>query len=247
METSASRQTVGLVGGVKIDLRRLHGEWMELLFRRQRRGHSVLGKWKPETPAQTIAYYSWYLLGALILLVLYPLAVVGFAVRFYTTRIDSTATRLGVVGVTALCVLVWGSLTVLARLELDGAGFVAVAAASSVATISAGLAVLCGRYGGRGVTIVLAYPLAMTAVFLPPVVAALSYEPLEAIIFPPSETLAIMILDGVLHVGGLNDLIRGTFDLEGINYVFMWVAIAAPVGWTLGLLVELANLVRPRR
>ena len=238
---------MSVLGGVRVDLQHLHGEWMELLFRRQRKGHSVLGKWTPETHPQRVAYYSWFLLGALVLVVLYPLAVVGFAVRFYARRLDSTAARLGVLGVAGVSVVVWGGLTVVAHLELDGAGFLAVAAASAVATVSASLAVVCGRVGGRGVTVGLGYPLAMTAVFLPPVVAALSYEPLEAIILPWSEEVAIVILDDILYVGGLNEAIRDAFDLEGANYALMWIAVAVPVGWALGLLVELANVVRPGR
>lgn len=247
MRTERRRRETGLVGGVRIDLEQLHAGWMDLLFRRQRSGHSVLGKWQPETLGERIAYYGWALVGALALLMVYPLAVIGFAVRYYASRLDSTATRLGITGVVLVSVVVWGGLTVLARVELDTAGFVAVAAASAVATVSASLAVLAGRIGGRGVTVGIGYPLAVTAVFLPPVVAALSYPPLEAVILPRSEAVAIVILDEVLFVGGLNEWIRATVDLEGAMHALMWIGVAVPVGWLLGLLVTLANLVRPRQ
>ena len=51
-----------------------------------------------------------------------------------------------------------------------------VAAAGGVATVAAGLAVVLSRRGGRLTSVLLAYPAAMTALFLPPVVAAL-YSP----------------------------------------------------------------------
>ena len=37
-----------IIGGVKIDLRRLHETWMELVYPRQRgAGDTVLGRWTP--------------------------------------------------------------------------------------------------------------------------------------------------------------------------------------------------------
>jgi hypothetical protein len=49
----------------------------------------------------------------------------------------------------------------------------------------------------------------------------------------------------VLYVGGLNTLIRRNFELEGLAYVGMWFGLAVPVGWFIGLVVSLADLVRP--
>ncbi len=121
--------------------------------------------------------------------------------------------------------------------------------------VSTGLAAGASRVGGRPVSVLLAYPFAMTALFLPPVVAALVTPSLEQLILPPSYDLAAWILDTFLFVGGLNDVIRGAFDLEtfgqqwglpGLGYLLMWVGISVPLGWFLGALVALANLVRPR-
>ena len=237
---------VGIVGAVKIDLSRLHGAWMELVFPRQRgRGHSVIGKWKPETLPQTIAYYGWYVIGALGLLLLYPLTVFGLATRFYASKLDSTATRLGIVGVTILAIVIWGALTVVAHLRLPWESFLAVAAASSVAVVSTTLAAICSKYGGRWPTVLFAYPFAMTAIFLPPVVAALVTPALEPHILEPSYDLAVWLLDHVLFVGGLNEFLRANYELEGVAYAAMWLGVSFPSGWFLGLLVALANLTRP--
>jgi hypothetical protein len=176
----------------------------------------------------------------------YPFLLVGFGTRYYAGKLDSAATRLGIVGAILLSVVVWGGLSVVARFQLSAEGFIAVLAASGVATVAAAAAVFFGRIGGRLTSILLAYPSAMTALFLPPVVAALYSPTLGGIIFPNSEQLAIFILDNVLFIGGLNELLREQFALEGVYYALMWFGLAVPVGWGLGVLVTFADLVRPK-
>lgn len=235
----------GLLAAIRIDLNRLYAAWMGLLYPRQRRdAHSVLGKWTPETTFGMVKYRAWGAFGVVLITIIYPLTVLGFAVRFHVRRIDRSAASVGVLGVVLLSVLLWGGLTVLARIRFSFEGFVAVAAAGLVAIVSAILARLFTR-GGRVVSVALGYPFAMTAIFLPPVVAGLYSPTLADVVFSGSTVLAKWLLDNVLYIGGLNTLIRGYFDLKGLAYVAMWFAIAFPVGWLLGILVALADLVRP--
>lgn len=244
---SGSPNQRGLLAAVGYDLRRLHESWMELFFPRQRdAAHGVLGKWTPDTQSGWAAYRFWGTVGAPVVGLLYPFALFGFATRYYAKRLDTTVTRIGVLGVVLLSAVVWGALSALARYQFSTDGFLAVVAASAVATVSAVLAVAFARVDGRPVSVLFAYPFGVTALFLPPVVAALYSPTLSQVIFPKSTTLAIWILDNVLHVGGLNEFIRDQFKLEGIMYVGMWFGLAIPVGWLLGLLVGLANVVRPR-
>lgn len=234
-----------LVEAVRLDLRRLHEHWMELFFPRQRGAHSVLGKWQPSTRGGWIAYRALGALGAPVVALLYPLVLVGLATRFHTRRIDRAAAGLGLVGVVSVTALVWGALAVVARLQLSREGFLAVAAAAVVATVAAGLAVSFARIGGRGTTVALAYPAAMTALFLPPVVAALFSTTVGSVVLPGSTELAIGLLDGPLALVGLDGYLRENYSLEGIAYVGMWLAIAVPLGWLLGGVVALADLIRP--
>ncbi|MFW5940139.1 MAG: hypothetical protein ACOCQU_06805, partial [Halolamina sp.] len=151
------------------------------------------------------------------------------------------------VGVVGLAAVTWGLLTVGAWVrQFSTNGLIAVAAAGGVATISAGLAYVLSRRGGRLTSVLLAYPAAMTALFLPPVVAAL-YSPALAGVLTGSTTLAIWILDNVLAVGGLNEIIRQNFALEGPAYVAMWFGLAVPLGWLLGCVVTLADVIRPKQ
>jgi len=234
-----------LVADVGYDLRRLHGLWMALLFPQLRDSHPVVSRWTPETTRERVTYRAWAVVGALGLVVGYPLAVLGLLVRFHVRRFDRTATRLGAVGTVVLAVVVWGALTALARVRFSTEGFVAVAAAGTVAVVSTVLALFFRWLGGRVITVLIAYPFAVVAVFLPPVVAALYSPTLAGVVFPRSETLAIWLLDNVLTYRNLNTLLRQRFDLAGFAYVAMWGGLAVPVGWAFGLLVTLANLVRP--
>ncbi|SDM13021.1 hypothetical protein SAMN04487949_0970 [Halogranum gelatinilyticum] len=236
----------GVLGAIRIDLARLHATWMELLFPRQLDPSRVLGKWRPETTAQKVGYYGWASVGVPLVAVGYPLLILGVLIRFNSRQLDSAGARLGVLGVVALSLVVWGGLTVLARFRFSQSGFLAVLAASLVATLAAGLAVVFARIGGRGTSVLLAYPSAMTALFLPPVVAALYSPSVAAVVFPGSQSLAVWLLDTVLTVGDLNVLLREQFDLRGVAYVGMWFGLAVPLGWLLGVVVTLADIVRPR-
>ncbi len=108
------------------------------------------------------------------------------------------------------------------------------------------LAFLTSKYGGRITTVLFAYPFGMTSLFLPPVVAALYSPTLSNVVFPNNETLAVWLLDNVLTYRGIDEYLRVQFDLEGLAYDGMWFGIAVPLGWLLGFLVTLANLMRPK-
>lgn len=241
----ATRSTPGLFDAVRIDLKRLHETWMELLFPRQLDASSVLGKWKPETMLQTITYRSWAALGLPVVAIGYPLLLLGFATRFYAERIDSATTRLGVLGVVSISLLAWALLTVFAYVrQFSFDGLVAVVAAGLVATVSAAFAVVFSRIGGRWTSVVFAYPAGVTAIFLPPVVAALYSPTLGSVIFPESTNVAIWLLNNVL-IGGVGEFLQENFQLEGVAYVGMWFGLAVPLGWFLGAIVALADLIRP--
>ncbi|MDX1745746.1 MAG: hypothetical protein R3324_07400, partial [Halobacteriales archaeon] len=223
-----ARSDPGLMEAIRIDLRRLHAAWMSLLYpRQQESAHNVLGPWRPKSLFGRVHYGLWGILGRIVLLIAYPLTVFGFAIRYYSRRIDSGVASLGFIGVVVLTAIVWGALTVVARFQLPYGGFLAVAAAATVATISAGLAVFFRWLDGRVVTVLFAYPFGVTAIFLPPVVAALFSPTLEDIVFAQSQSIAIYLLDFVLP-GRLSAFLRARFELVGVAYVGMWFGIAVP-------------------
>ncbi|MFB6141892.1 MAG: hypothetical protein ABEJ30_00955 [Halorientalis sp.] len=245
---AAGRQS-GIVDGIRYDVRRMHETWMELFFPRQLGASgSVLGKWEPQTPREKATYNGWYALGVPVVALVYPLVLLGYFLRFQTRRLDRTAMRIGAAGVIGLFVVLWGALSALAYVRFGRGfteGFLAVVAASVVAVVAAGLALLFRRLGGRVTTVVFAYPFAMTAIFLPPVVAALYSPAVANYVFPRSESIAIWLLDNVLTFADISAYLRTQYDLDGVAYAGMWFGVAVPVGWFLGLVVTLADLVRP--
>jgi hypothetical protein len=208
--------------------------------------HPVLGAWRPTSRLGSVWFRVWSLLGWLVVIPIYPVVLTGFVVRFHVHRMDRFAKRVGIIGLILTSLLVWAALTAGAYLrDFSVDGLIALIAAAGVATISAVLARLFSSWDGRPLSILLAYPFGVTAVFLPPVVAALYSETVAAVVLQKSDVLAIWILDSILTIGGLNTLLRATFDLVGLAYVGMWFGLAIPVGWVLGLVVALADLVRP--
>jgi hypothetical protein len=235
-----------LLDAVRVDLRRLHEAWLGVAFSgRAEAAHPVTGPWTPDPGAERVAFRAWSALGVLALAVAYPVAVLGLAVRFHVRRFDRFAELVGLVGVVVLTGLLWGALAVVARTRFSAEGDLAVVAAAVVATVAAGLAVVFSRVGGRVTSVLLAWPFGVTAVFLPPVVAALYSPALAGYVFPHSTSLAAWLLDNVLSVAGLATTVREQFDLVGLAYVGMWFGLAVPVGWLLGSLVALADVVRP--
>lgn len=238
-----------LLAAIKTDLVRLHDGWIRTVFKKHRsEDHPVLGDWEPDSGLSMALFRLWGLIGLIVVVLTYPFLLAGFITRFYVTRIDRYAARVGIIGVVLTSIVVWAALTVGAYLrDFPVEGVLAVGAAGSVATVSAALAYIFSKIDGRPVSILFAYPFGVTAVFLPPVVAALYSEVLASLVFSRSDVLAIWLLDSVLTVGGLNTLLRNTFDLVGMAYVAMWFALAVPVGWILGLFVAFADLIRPTR
>jgi hypothetical protein len=235
-----------LVEDLRTDLRRFHEKWMGLVFPRQvGAADTALGKWRPTTRGERIRYRTWGALGAGVVGVLYPVVLVGAVVRFHVRRIDAAAAYLGALGVLVLAGVVWGGLSLVARARFSYEGFVAVAAAGSVATVSAVGALFFRRVGGRITTVVFAYPLAVTAFLLPPVVAALYSPVLANVVFAGTDTVAVWLLKNAIPPRVAGPLTR-YFDLVGLAYVLVWFAVAVPLGWLLGVVVTLADVVRPK-
>ncbi|GGM59682.1 hypothetical protein J2752_001690 [Halarchaeum rubridurum] len=234
-----------LLAAVKIDLVRLLGAWLDLAFDRPADEYAARG-WRPDGAATRVAFWCWYALGAVLVAASYPFVLLGFWVRYVAHQLDRIAAGLGVLVVVGVVALVWGGLTALAWDRLPTAGFRAVLAASVVATVSVGCCWAFARHRSRALTLLLAYPFGVAAVFLPPVTAALFSPTLGNVVLPGSTSLAAWLLDNVLGVAGLAATIRARFDLAGFAFVGMWFGFAIPIGWALGLLVTVADAVRPQ-
>jgi hypothetical protein len=247
MAAGQASQDRGVVDALQHDLRRFHEHWMALLYPRQVGAeNTVLGKYRPQSTGGRAKYRLWGAVGAVVVGLLYPVVLFGAVVRYQARRIDAVGRWLGVLGVLVTAGVVWGALAlaVRARAPISQEGFYAVVAAGSVATLSAVGALVFARVGGRKTTVLAAYPLGVTAFLLPPVVAALYSPVLARLVFPGTRSLAVWALQNLIPAVVANPL-TATFDLVGVAYVVLWFAVAVPVGWLLGTLVALADVVRP--
>ncbi len=238
----------GLGDAIRFDLQRMHETWMEVVYPRQRDAeHTVLGKWRPDGGLQLYLYRLWSAIGIPVVGVLYPMVLFGYFVRFQTRRVNVTAVRLGFVGVVLLFVILWGLLSALVAFPLESevstGGVVAIVAASAVAVLSSALAFGFWTFDGRPVTVLFAYPFAMTAVFLPPIVAALYSEAVAEVVLTRSDSLASWSLDQAPAL--VENYLVENFDRDAFAHVIIWFGVSVPVGWILGIVVTLADLVRP--
>ena len=238
----------GLVSAITVDLKIMHETWMEVFFPRQRGAEdTVLGKWEPSTSRETVTYNLWAALGIPVIALLYPLVLLGYFFRYQARKINVTAARLGFFGVVIVFTLLWGGLVALIYIQFSDVfttvEIIAIAAASGVAVMSSALSFIFWRLGGRGTTVLLAYPFAVTAIFLPPVVAALFHPVLEDIIIARSDEMARWMFQNSPDV--IQDQL-GQIDRQEGHHVIIWFAISFPVGWLIGSIVTLANLIRPR-
>ncbi|MFC6904985.1 hypothetical protein [Halalkalicoccus tibetensis] len=235
----------GPVGAIDVDLRRLHAGWMGLAFPSRRVAMGpVPGNGIPSATTGLVAYGGWAGLGALVVVLLYPLVAVGFAVRAPVRRIGRMATDLGIAGVVALSALLWGGLTAMAYLQFSRWGF--VAAAAVVGTFAAAAAVPCSR-GGRKAAVLLAYPLGLAAIVLPVLVVGSLPMTLSSASLPGSSVLAVGLLEGSLASIGASDPVPDGTTLGGLAAVGAWFGLVVPLGWMLGCTLALADLVRPSR
>jgi len=238
-----------LVEAIQYDVRVMHETWMEFLFPRQRgAADTVLGKWRPDDTAEVVGYRLWSALGVPVISVVYPLVLLGYFFRYQTRRVNLTAERLGFVGVVLVFTLLWGGLAALVYFRFASAfsegGALAFAAASAVAVVSSALSYLFWRLDGRPVTVLLAYPFAITAIFLPPVVAALFSTALADIIVA-SDSLASWFVNDGPDVYGVIDYLEENFERQAYHHVLIWFVVSFPVGWILGTITSLAYLLRP--
>jgi len=239
----------GLSDAIKYDLRVMHETWMEFVFPRQRGAeNTVLGKWQPEETHEVFTYRLWWWLGVPLISIVYPMVLLGYFLRHQTRRINVTAARLGFFGVVLLFTLLWGGLTAIVYIQLQSAlepgAVTALTAASIVAVASSALSYIFWRVGGRGTTVLLAYPFAMTAIFLPPVVAALFWEPLGEVIIQQGEDLFTWVFQS--GPDEIMEPLGDRFDRQEYHHAIIWFAVSFPVGWVVGTLVTLADLIRPK-
>lgn len=134
--------------------------------------------------------------------------------------------------VSLIFAVIWSLGLIYGSVRLGPSGFVSLFGASIIAIVSAALMVLFALAPGRKNTVVLAYPFAVNAILLPPIVIAI-YEPVLSFIWDWSELVAIFFLNEIVGIFGYDTTLRENFEMTEQRYLLMWFILAYPIGWTL--------------
>lgn len=127
----------------------------------------------------------------------------------------------------------WGISLIYGASQFGTSGFIALLGASTIAILSASIAVLFFLAPGKWKTIGLAYPFTLNVVLLPPLIIAY-YEPVFTSVWSYSTAFAVWILDTLLNYNGINTYLRQNYTMTNGLYILMWFAMSYPAGWVLG-------------
>lgn len=135
--------------------------------------------------------------------------------------------------VTSFATSVWGLSVIYGAFAFNGTGITALVIAVLLAIVSATIGALCFLAPGKVKTVLLGYPFTLNVILLPPVVIAV-YDPRLNVILVQSIRFAEFLLTNYASALGTETWLRGTFSLEGINFLIMWFSISFPLGWLIG-------------
>lgn len=227
------------------DFKTIHSYWMNLVYERHLNPHPVLGKETPETTKGKILQNSWWTIGILFSAVIYPVLLLGFGIRFvFVDKINNFVRNHGILSTILLISVLWGSLIGTSYYLGETETATAVAASSVIAVVSTILSYYIRKIGGRFTTVLLSYPLAYTAILLPPVTFAVIHSGYGGGILNLSTEIAVWMQNTIAKPLGLREAISNRFDLTGLNYVVLWTIFSFILGWLTGVIVSISRLFK---
>lgn len=216
---------------------------MSAIFDDQKQPHPVAGVKMPKGRVQMSIYLIWSFLGYPASVAGYLLAVVGNILKIFVDRIVSKADDWGISSVFLLLLLLWVSIGVAVLYFYQQEDAIAFALSSTIGLLSLIIAFVAREIGSSKTTVLVAYPAAYTAIFLPPVSAALIVPEIASTVLPLSTDVANYILNSAIVFDSLEDSLRSTFNLIGFSHLILWTAISVTLGWFTGICVKSAELV----
>lgn len=237
---------VELVENIRADLNRLYSNWMSIRYPRFNNPHSVIGKYTPEGSVDSFLYYIWSFIGIVVSSFIYPIALVGLGVRFGASGIKRTVSSLGIIGTMLVFLFTWLGLVGVMIYLYGFETSIGVILAVGIALVSLVIAFLSHIYLSRSGMILVGYPSIYTAVFLPPITAALIAPGIGDDVLRQSVLFAEYILVTFAGPVNLENWLRQTFELQGVYHIVLWLAVSLLTGWITGGLIELSKLVRPK-
>lgn len=227
------------------DVKNIHSYWMDLLYDRHRQPHPVLGKEIPNSRKGRFFRKLWLVIGVIFSVVTYPTLLTGLAVRFVFIKKVNKFIRNNGIAVALLTVSsLWMCLIGLSYYINGSETAVGVAVASTIAVTSTIVSYYTSRVGGRVTTILLSYPLAYTAILLPPVTFAVIHSGYGQSLLMVTTDIAVWLQNTISKPLMLREFISKQFDLVGYNYMVLWTIFSFIIGWLTGLIVSVSRIFR---
>lgn len=228
---------------VDSDVMTLHRIWMSMLYKRQSNPHPVAGRFQPSEKGQKMVYFLWYSIGLPVSIAGYLLALLGKVLKIFVDKIVEKSEDLGLDTTLLVSAVAWIAVASVIYFIYGQEDAVAFGISSIIAILSIIIAFLSRWYGTTKYTILISYPATYTAIFLPPVSAALIVPEIANIVLPFSVDVTNTILNTAIFFEPLESMLITTFELEGTSHLVLWFLISTVLGWFTGVCVKLAELV----
>lgn len=225
------------------DVTTLHRFWMSILYKRQSNPHPVAGQFQPSGKGQKIVYFLWYSIGIPVSVAGYLLALLGQILKILVDRIAEKGENLGLDAALLVSAVAWTAVGLVIYFIYGQEDAVAFGISSTIAILSMIIAFVSRWYGTTKHTILISYPATYTAIFLPPISAALIVPEIADVVLPFSVDVTNAILNTPIFFEPLESILRTTFELQGISHLILWFSISTVLGWFTGVCVKLAELV----
>ena len=226
------------------DITQIHNYWMSIMFERHTNPHPVAGEENPDNKYRKIKMSVWNAIGIPVSILVYPVILVGYILRkLFVEWISSFVARHHYFTVLGILVISWSTLSAVSYWFNFGESTAAVTIASIVAVLSGSVSYAVRVRMSTKLNIIIGYPMAYTAILLPPVTFALIHSAGGSIILELSSDLVILLKNIVADPLGIRDFLTRKLDLVGFNYIILWFCISYVVGWFTGITVWLSRQV----
>lgn len=228
---------------IRRDIKTVHAYWISILFEKKNRPHPVAEEDIPTNRVQMSIYIIWSVLGYPVSVIGYLLAIAGNIIKIFVDRIVSKADDLGISNVFIFALIAWMIIGIVVFYLYGQEDAIAFAISSIISLLFLIISFVSREIGSAKTTVIISYPAAYTAVFLPPVSAALIVPEIASLVFPLSVDVVNYILDLPIVFDALENYLRSTFNLEGVSHLILWTLISVTLGWFTGISVKSAELV----
>lgn len=225
------------------DFKSIHAHWMDILYDRYSDPHPVLGSETPETKTGRALKGTWFTIGVVLSIILYPIVLTGLILRFVIIKkLNRFISNNGMLVALVSVFILWFSLIGISY-HIEGIETAtAMAVASTITFASSVVSYFSRKIGGRLSTILLSYPLAYTAILLPPITFSIIHSGYGQELLLLTEEAVHWFQDVASRQLDLGRSVPK--DLVKYGHIAPWVIVSFVLGSITGLIVSISRLLK---